>query len=86
MVARPADGFVASFTGANLLHGIARAGNGGLTEIVLVSGETIFSADTAVGQVEAVVYPWEITVAHAHQSDFGAERDPRRGALARARR
>ena len=25
MVARPADGFVASFTGANLLHGIARA-------------------------------------------------------------
>ena len=26
MVAHPADGFVASFTGANLLHGIARAG------------------------------------------------------------
>ena len=35
LVASPADGFVASFTGANLLHGIARAGRDGLTEIVL---------------------------------------------------
>ena len=69
MVARPADGFVAAFTGANLLHGIARAGKDGLTEIVLTTGETIYSADAAVGQVEAVVYPWEISVAHAHQPD-----------------
>ena len=29
MVAHPADGFVASFTGANLLHGIARPGRTG---------------------------------------------------------
>jgi molybdate transport system ATP-binding protein len=69
MVARPADGFVASFTGANLLHGIARAGRDGLTEIVLESGETIWSADQGAGRVEAVVYPWEISVGHAHQAD-----------------
>jgi ABC-type sulfate/molybdate transport systems ATPase subunit len=69
MVARPADGFVASFTGANLLHGMARPGRDGLTEIVLGSGETIWSADEVVGPVDAVVYPWEISVAHAHSPD-----------------
>jgi ABC-type sulfate/molybdate transport systems ATPase subunit len=69
MVARPADGFVASFTGANLLHGMARAGRDGLTEIVLTTGETIWSADIAVGPVDAVVYPWEISVAHEHSPD-----------------
>src|SRR4029077_15159811 len=69
MVARPADGFVASFTGANLLHGMARAGREGLTEIVLTTGETIWSADLAVGPVDAVVYPWEISIAHVHSPD-----------------
>jgi molybdate transport system ATP-binding protein len=69
MVAHPADGFVASFTGANLLHGIARPGHDGLTEIVLTTGESIFSADPGQGQVEAVVYPWEISLAEEHQPD-----------------
>jgi ABC-type sulfate/molybdate transport systems ATPase subunit len=69
MVANPADGFVAAFTGANLLHGIARPGRDGLTEIVLESGESIFSADPGAGPVDAVVYPWEISVAHAHGPD-----------------
>ena len=69
MVARPADGFVASFTGANLLHGIAHARQNGLTEILLESGETIFSADPAEGPVDAVVYPWEISLARVHGPD-----------------
>jgi molybdopterin-binding protein len=69
MVARPSDGFVAAFTGANLLHGIARPGRDGLTEIVLTSGESIFSADDGQGQVDAVVYPWEISIGHDHQPD-----------------
>jgi molybdate transport system ATP-binding protein len=69
MVAHPADGFVASFTGANLLHGIARPGRDGLTEIVIESGESIFSADEGAGPVEAVVYPWEISIGHDHQPD-----------------
>jgi molybdate transport system ATP-binding protein len=34
LVAAPADPFVASFTGANLLHGTARAAPDGLTEVV----------------------------------------------------
>jgi molybdenum ABC transporter ATP-binding protein len=69
MVAHPSDGFVAAFTGANLLHGIARPGRDGLTEIVLTSGESIFSADEGQGQVDAVVYPWEISIGHDHQTD-----------------
>jgi molybdate transport system ATP-binding protein len=69
LVARPSDGFVAAFTGANVLHGIARPGRNGLTEIVLESGESIWSADTGAGRVEAVVYPWEISIGHAHQPD-----------------
>jgi molybdate transport system ATP-binding protein len=62
LVSRPADGFVASFTGANLLHGVARRQNGGPTEITLDSGEVVYSADDAEGRVEVVVYPWEILV------------------------
>jgi molybdate transport system ATP-binding protein len=69
LVAHPADGFVASFTGANLLHGTARIAANGLTEIRLESGETVFSADRAEGPVEVVVYPWEVSVGRAHQAD-----------------
>jgi molybdopterin-binding protein len=69
MVATPADGFVASFTGANLLHGSARPASGGLTEIILDSGETIYSADEGSGRVEAVVYPWEVTISLHRELD-----------------
>jgi ABC-type sulfate/molybdate transport systems ATPase subunit len=61
LVANPRDAFVASFTGANLLHGTARRGE--LTEIILTSGERVFSTDEADGDVGVVVYPWEISVA-----------------------
>jgi ABC-type sulfate/molybdate transport systems ATPase subunit len=69
LVSRPADGFVASFTGANLLHGVARRRNGGPTEITLDSGEIVFSADDAEGRVDVVVYPWEILVGHDRHVD-----------------
>src|SRR5262249_58078465 len=69
LVSHPSDGFVAAFTGANLLHGIARPGSNGLTEIVLASGESIYSADPGEGPVDAVVYPWEIALGHAHEPD-----------------
>ena len=74
LVARPLDGFVASFTGANLLHGRARRGE--LTEIVLTSGEHLFSTDDADGEVGVVVYPWEISVARepAHDSALNVVR------------
>jgi ABC-type sulfate/molybdate transport systems ATPase subunit len=69
LVARPADTFVASFTGANLLHGVAEAERGELTLVRLETGEQIYSTDVARGHVGVVVYPWEITVGRVHQPD-----------------
>ena len=67
LVARPADAFVASFTGANLLRGRAQAGE--LTEVVLESGERLFSTDEGDGEVGVVVYPWDISLARTHGED-----------------
>jgi ABC-type sulfate/molybdate transport systems ATPase subunit len=66
LVARPGDAFVASFTGANLLRGRARRSDGALTTIRLESGEDVYSADEAEGDVGVVVYPWEVSVARTH--------------------
>jgi molybdate transport system ATP-binding protein len=63
LVVAPADTFVARFTGANLLSGIARPGPGGLTEVVLESGDTVLSTDAARGPVSVVVHPWEVSIA-----------------------
>jgi molybdate transport system ATP-binding protein len=68
MVSRPADGFVASFTGANLLHGIARR-HDNLTVITLESGQELYSVDPGEGPVGVVVYPWEVLVGHVHHPD-----------------
>ena len=69
LVARPRDAFVASFTGANLLRGTARRGDGALTAIRLEGGEDLYSADEAEGDVGVVVYPWEVSVARTHAPD-----------------
>ena len=69
LVARPRDAFVASFTGANLLRGHARRGEGALTTIRLESGEDLYSADEAEGDVGVVVYPWEVSIARSHAPD-----------------
>jgi molybdate transport system ATP-binding protein len=68
LVARPSDAFVASFTGANLLHGTARPSDE-LTEVRLDGGERLFSTDRGEGAVGVVVYPWEVSVARAHEDD-----------------
>ncbi|HEY2219104.1 MAG TPA: ABC transporter ATP-binding protein [Gaiellaceae bacterium] len=69
LVARPRDAFVASFTGANLLRGRAHRNGGALTAIRLESGEELYSADEAEGEVGVVVYPWEVSVARTHAPD-----------------
>lgn len=69
LVARPADTFVASFTGANLLHGVAQHETNELTAVQLDTGERIYSTDRAEGAVGVVVYPWEITVGRIHHAD-----------------
>jgi molybdopterin-binding protein len=62
LVARPADAFVGSLTGANLLHGVAaRAGE--LSALRLESGTTVVSPDPVEGAAAALVYPWDVTLA-----------------------
>ncbi len=61
LVAQPTDPFVASFTGANLLHGHAeRSGNS--TRVVLADGTAITTTDGGRGETAVAVYPWDVTV------------------------
>jgi molybdate transport system ATP-binding protein len=69
LLAAPADAFVASFTGANLLHGIARPGLDGLTEVVLDDATVAYSTDEGGGRVGLAVYPWEIALARTQPAD-----------------
>jgi ABC-type sulfate/molybdate transport systems ATPase subunit len=68
LVANPANPFVASLTGANLLEGNARARDG-LAEVVLDDGMTVYSTSPGTGRVGVVVYPWEITVSREQPAD-----------------
>jgi molybdenum ABC transporter ATP-binding protein len=64
LVAEPADSFVASFTGANLLHGRAEPTRlNGSTRIRLDDGTVVATADRASGRVSVAVYPWDVTLA-----------------------
>ena len=69
LIAAPADAFVASFTGANILVGIARRAAGGLTEVTLEDGSTLYSVDEAEGPASVAVYPWEISIAREPPED-----------------
>jgi molybdenum ABC transporter ATP-binding protein len=63
LVAQPADAFVASFTGANLLRGQAQPSQNGSTRVHLDDGTVVATADHASGRVVLAVYPWDITLA-----------------------
>lgn len=69
LVAAPADAFVATFTGANVLAGRARPGPGGLTEVALDDGGVVYSVDEGVGEVEVAVYPWDVSISREAPDD-----------------
>jgi molybdate transport system ATP-binding protein len=69
LVASPASAFVAGFTGANLLHGVASEGPDGLTAVALEAGFTAFTVDPGRGPVAVAVYPWEVSVARESLDD-----------------
>ena len=69
LLAAPADAFVASFTGANLLSGTAAPGPDGLTAVTLDGGGVAYSADAGEGRVTLAVYPWEVSVARGETGD-----------------
>ena len=63
LIARPADAFVATFTGGNLLQGVARPLPDGGAEVELEGGATIRSDEAGEGPVGVALYPWEVGVA-----------------------
>ena len=69
LVDAPADAFVASFTGGNLIPGLASRRERGLTEVALETGGFLYSTDELEGRVGVVVHPWEISVARKAPAD-----------------
>ena len=69
LIAAPADPFVASFTGANLLSGEARSDTDGLTRVTLGDGTTLYSIDQGEGAVDVAVYPWDISISREAADD-----------------
>jgi molybdate transport system ATP-binding protein len=68
LVAVPRDPFVASFTGANLLHGYGER-SGVMTKVRLLDGTTLMTADEAEGELVLAVYPWDITISTVAPDD-----------------
>jgi molybdate transport system ATP-binding protein len=62
LAASPRSAFVADFTGAVVLTGVARAGPDGLTRVELDGGGEVTSTDSGEGPVAVSVYPWEIAI------------------------
>jgi len=69
LVAEPADAFVASLAGGNLLRGTARPLPTGLTQIELDTGGICYSADAREGEVSVLVYPWDVALALEQPED-----------------
>jgi ABC-type sulfate/molybdate transport systems ATPase subunit len=74
LVAAPADAFVASFTGANVLFGVASATTGALTAVALDVGGTAMTTDPGAGRVVVAVYPWEVSVSRDDPHDSAVNR------------
>jgi molybdenum ABC transporter ATP-binding protein len=68
LVAAPGDPFVASFTGANVLRGVAEQ-EGGLTRVRLEDGRVVSTTDAGKGDVVLAVYPWDIVVSLAEPDE-----------------
>jgi molybdate transport system ATP-binding protein len=68
LIGAPVSPFVARFAGGNVLHGRARR-DGDLTTVELPDRTLILSADEADGDVAAIVFPWDVTLARALPSD-----------------
>jgi len=62
LAATPQSAFVADFTGAVVLTGMARSGADGLTSVKLDGGGEVTSTDHGEGPVAVSVYPWEIAI------------------------
>ncbi len=75
LAARPASAFVADFTGAVVLTGVARPAAGGLTAIALDGGGELRAVEPAEGPVAVTVFPWEITLHPSGHTGEGSARN-----------
>jgi molybdate transport system ATP-binding protein len=75
LAAGPASPFVADFTGAVVLTGIAAPGAGGLTRVALDGGGEVSSPDAGDGPVAVTVFPWDIALAPPGAVDPGSARN-----------
>lgn len=71
----PATTFVADFTGAVVLRGVASPGPDGLTLVRLDGGGEALSTDQAEGPVALSVHPWDVTLAAADADREGSARN-----------
>jgi molybdate transport system ATP-binding protein len=69
LVAAPADPFVASFTGACLLNGLAAPSDDGLTRVALDGGGVATTSDRGAGRVAVAVHPWEVAISRVVPTD-----------------
>ncbi len=72
LAAAPASAFVADFTGAVVLTGVARAGPDGTTLVELDGGGVATSTDRRTGPVALSVHPWEISLEPAGRRAAGS--------------
>ena len=75
LAASPASAFVADFTGAVVLTGVAHEGPDGITIVELDGGGVATSTDERTGPVALSVHPWEISLEPAGEQ---TRRAPRR--------
>lgn len=75
LASAPATAFVADFTGAVVLRGVASAGPDGLTHVRLDGGGEAVSTDAAEGPVAISIHPWEVTLTAAGEVPEGSARN-----------
>jgi molybdate transport system ATP-binding protein len=72
LAAAPASAFVADFTGAVVLTGVASEGPDGLTVVQLDGGGSATSTDARTGPIALSVHPWELALEPARAEPEGS--------------
>jgi molybdate transport system ATP-binding protein len=72
LAATPRSAFVADFTGAVVLSGVARPAPAGVTRVELDGGGTVTSTDAGNGVVAVSIYPWEIALEAPGEEPHGS--------------
>ena len=72
LAAAPRSAFVADFTGAVVLTGVAGPGADGLTRVELDGGGAVTSTDPGEGRVAVSIYPWEIAIEPVGEPPHGS--------------